>query len=208
MFKKIGIGLAVVLGVFAVVVSTRPDTFRVERVTSVAAPAELAFAQVNDFHKWAAWSPWQKLDPTMKLTFAGGPGVGADYRWEGNDKVGQGEMIIKESTAPSKVVIGLTFVKPFQSESLTTFSFTPGASATQVSWVMEGRNNFISKAMGLFMSMDKMIGKDFEEGLANLKGVAETEAQKAKAAAEAAKQAAAAQAAAPVPAAAAPAKKN
>lgn len=208
MFKKILIGLVVVLAVLAGIVATRPDSFAVERSTTIQATPEFAFALVNDFHRWNEWSPWDKLDPTMKRTFEGASaGSGALYSWTGNDKVGEGKMTIEESKPNEFVRIKLEFIKPFASTNSTIFTFTPAGKDTQVKWKMEGHNNFMSKAFSMFMDMDKMVGGDFERGLASMKTGAEASAKKAaeekaaaeKAAAEkaAAEAAAAAQAAPP-----------
>lgn len=203
MFKKILVGLVVVLGGFAVIVATRPDTFRVERKARIEAPASVLFGVAQDFHRWGEWSPWEKLDPAMKKSYSGASGVGASYEWEGNDAVGQGRMTITELIAPERIGIKLEFKKPFAATNQTTFTFKPADSGTQASWLIEGHANFMVKAMSLFQSMDEMVGKDFEEGLANLKRVGEAETQKLKAEKEAAtKQAAAA---APPTAAALPA---
>lgn len=198
MIKKLLIGLGVLLAVFLVVVATRPDTYTVSRSLEMAAPPAVVFAQVNDFHQWEAWSPWAKLDPNQKTTYGGAAsGTGATYAWEGNDKVGAGKMTIVDSAADAKVKIDLEFLKPFPSRSDTTFSFEPAGTGTKATWTMEGHNNFMSKAFGLFMSMDSMIGKDFEKGLAQMKTVAEAAAKKqADDAAAAAKAAADAEAAA------------
>lgn len=198
MLKKLLIGLGVLLAVFLVVVATRPDTYSVSRSLEMAAPPSVVFAQVNDFHRWDAWSPWAKLDPNQKTTFGGAEaGPGATYAWEGNDDVGAGKMTIADSTADAKVKINLEFLRPFPSSSDTTFTFEPAGAGTKATWTMEGRNNFMSKAFGLFMSMDSMIGKDFEKGLAQMKTVAEAAAkQQADDAAAAAKAAADAEAAA------------
>jgi uncharacterized protein YndB with AHSA1/START domain len=206
MLKKILIGLAVIVVVFLIVVATRPDAYRVERSLTIAAPAEVAFAEVNDFHKWQPWSPWAKLDPNQKNTYSGEPaGAGAVNHWSGNDQVGEGEMKILESQAPSKIIIDLKFIRPFESQSLVDFTFAPENDGVKVTWGMNGKHNFISKAMCLFMDMDKMLGGDFERGLAGLKTIAETEAARLKAEAEkaaaekAAADAAAAEGAVPAP---------
>ena len=208
MFKKILIGLVVLLAVLAGVIATRPDTFAVERSTTIQASPEFAFALVNDFHHWGEWSPWDKLDASMKRTYDGASaGVGAIYTWTGNDKVGEGKMTVEESKPNELVRIKLEFIKPFASTNSTTFTFTPAGKDTQVTWKMEGHNNFMSKAFSMFMNMDKMVGGDFERGLAAMKTAAEATAKKQaeekaaaeKAAAEkaAAEAAAAAQAAPP-----------
>jgi hypothetical protein len=196
MWKKVGLVLVVIVAVAVTVVATRPDTYHVERSTVVSAPAAVAFDQVNDFHNWGAWSPWERLDPGMKKTYEGpATGVGSVYSWSGNDKVGEGKMTILESRQGERIAIKLEFVRPFASTCTATFNFTPQGSGTQISWAMDGNNNFAAKAASLFMNMDKMIGGDFERGLAQLKTQAETDAQK-RAVAEAAARAAAAEAAA------------
>jgi Polyketide cyclase / dehydrase and lipid transport len=174
MARKILIGVAVFIALLLVVIQTRPSTFHIERSTTMAAPPESAFAQVNDFHAWQAWSPWEKLDPQMKKTFDGPPaGVGAKYAWSGNDDVGEGRMTIVKSERPSTVGIKLEFLKPFESTSVTTFTFAPATQGSKVTWAMDGENNFVAKAMCLVMDMDKMIGPDFEKGLAAMKTAAE-----------------------------------
>jgi len=174
MWKKIAIGVAVALVAFVAFVATRPDAFRIERKATLKAPPEKVFALVEDFHRWDAWSPWEKLDPAMKKTHSGLPkGVGAIYAWEGNGDVGKGRMTLNEAVAGRKIVIQLEFLEPFAATNVTTFTFAPGADGTSVTWAMEGDNTFISKLFGVFMDMDAMIGKDFEAGLANLKGLAE-----------------------------------
>lgn len=179
MLKKILIGVAAVLVLFVIVVATRPADFRIERSTTIAAPAEVVFAQVNDFHAWPAWSPWEKLDPGMKRTHSGAPaGTGAVYEWQGNDDVGEGRMTIEKSDAPSTVGIKLEFIKPFAATNQTTFGFAGSGGSTKVTWAMEGKNGFAAKAMTMFMDMDKLVGSDFERGLASLKAVSEAAAKK------------------------------
>jgi|SRR5882724_5010975 len=175
MVRKILIGVGIVIGLFVVVVLTRPATFHIERSTTMSAPPENAFAEVNDFHAWSAWSPWEKMDPGMKRSFDGAPaGVGAGYAWSGNDKVGEGRMTIDKSDKPSFVSIKLEFIKPFTATNKSTFSFAPTAEGTKVTWAMDGEHNFVGKAASLFMDMDKMVGGDFERGLAAMKTAAES----------------------------------
>ncbi len=196
MLKKVLIGLAVVILALVGFIASRPSTFRIERSATVAAPAEVVFAQVNDFHKWGAWSPWDKLDPNQKRSFEGAEsGQGAKYSWVGNDKVGEGRMTLEESKAGELVRIKLEFLKPWEATNTTTFSFKAAEGGTTVTWAMEGTNNFGSKAFSLVMDMDAMVGKDFENGWAAMKTVAEAEAKRLEeerkvAEAEAAKKAA------------------
>ena len=166
------VALAVVLSLAAM----RPDDFRVQRATRVHAPAEQVFAAINDFHRWSAWSPWERMDPAMKRSFSGADrGKGAVYAWEGNSKVGAGRMEITDSSSPSLIRIKLDFIRPFEGHNTAEFTLAPGDDATDVRWAMLGRSPFVAKVMGLFVSMDRMIGKDFEAGLANLKRLAEGE---------------------------------
>lgn len=174
MLKKILIGLAAIIVVFLVVVALQPTDFRITRSVAIAAPAETVFAQINDFHKWEGWSPWEKMDLTMKKTFEGpSEGVGAVYGWIGNDKVGEGRMTITESRPSELIAIKLEFMKPFAATNVTEFTLMSAGNQTEVKWSMVGKNNFMAKAFCLFMDMDKMVGGDFEKGLAALKSVAE-----------------------------------
>lgn len=165
--------VVVILGVLGIA-STRPDTFRVERRLAIQAPADTVFAYLSDFHAWAGWSPWEKLDPAMKRRYEGADsGVGSAYAWEGNAKVGSGRMELMECTAPAKLVIKLDFLAPFEAHNTAEFTLSHSDGSTEVSWAMHGPRPFMMKVMSLFMNMDQMIGKDFEKGLANLKTVAE-----------------------------------
>ena len=166
--------LLAALAALGALVATRPDAFRIERSATIAAPPAAVFTLVNDFHQWARWSPWEKLDPQMQKTFEGAPaGVGASLHWSGNKKAGEGRMTITESKPEERVVTALQFIRPFAAHNVSEFALAPGPGGVAVTWAMTGRNNFMLKAFGLFANMDKMIGKDFEEGLANLKRVAE-----------------------------------
>jgi polyketide cyclase/dehydrase/lipid transport protein len=176
MLKKLLLGLVALIALFLIAVATRPGAFRIERSAQINAPAAVVFAQVNDFKHWDGWSPWAKLDPNMTKTIAGAPqGVGATYAWSGNNQVGEGRMTIIESKPNEKVGIKLEFLKPWQATNLATFLFDARGPATQVTWVMEGTNNFMGKAVAMFMDMDAVIGKEFEKGLAQMKTLAEAE---------------------------------
>jgi hypothetical protein len=130
---------------------------------------------VNDFHNWNAWSPWAKIDPAMKQTYEGAPaGTGAIYSWNGDNKVGEGRMTLKESRPNELIRIKLEFMRPFKAINDAEFAFKPDGNQTMVTWSMSGRKNFMFKAFGLFMSMDKMVGGDFEKGLASMKSIVET----------------------------------
>ena len=174
MIKKILIGLVLIVVVLVVVIALQPSSYSVERSATISAPPATVFAQVNDFHKWNAWSPWAKLDPAMKQAFEGAPvGTGAIYTWAGNKDVGEGRMTITDSHPSDVIKIKLEFLKPFAATNTTEFTFTPQGNQTLVKWKMAGNNNFMAKAFQLFMSMDKMIGGDFEKGLAQMKSAAE-----------------------------------
>jgi uncharacterized protein YndB with AHSA1/START domain len=175
MLKKILIALAVIVVVFAVIVALQPSEFRVARTATISVPPPAVFAQVNDFHKWEAWNPWGKIDPAMKQTYEGTPdGTGAVYTWSGNNEVGEGRMTITESRPSDLIRIKLEFLKPFAGTSIAEFTFKPEGTQTMVTWSMAGKNNFMAKAFGLFMNMDKMIGGQFDKGLAQMKSVAES----------------------------------
>lgn len=164
------LGVAVLL----VLIARQPDDFRVERSISVAATAERVFPQVNNLHNWEQWSPWATRDPAMQAGYEGPEaGVGAIYRWAGNQAVGEGSTRIVESRPTELVGIELSFLKPFKADNQVQFRFVPEAAGTRVIWSMSGRKNFISKAMHLVMDMDKMVGGDFEQGLAALKALVE-----------------------------------
>ncbi|MGE5193981.1 MAG: SRPBCC family protein [Deltaproteobacteria bacterium] len=179
LFKKIFLSLAAIVVVFVGVVAMQPSDFRVTRSTTIAAPPADVFAQVNDFHNWEAWSPWAKLDPAARNSFEGASaGTGAIFKWSGNDKVGEGKMTLTESRPHELIRIKLEFVRPFADTSTTEFTFKPEGGQTVVTWSMFGRKNFVSKAVCLFMNMDKMLGGDFEKGLAQMKTVAEAAAGK------------------------------
>jgi hypothetical protein len=172
--KKILLGIVALVAVLLLVILTRPATYRVVRATQVAASPAEVFARVADFHGWQAWSPWAKLDPSMKTEYAGADGApGATYHWVGNKDVGEGRMTIVQATPPERVVIKLEFIAPFAAVSTTTFTMQPSGQGTEVAWLMEGDNTFMGKAMSLFGGMDAMIGKDFEKGLAQLKAQSE-----------------------------------
>jgi hypothetical protein len=175
MLMKILIGLVLLVVVFMGLVALRPSEFRVERSAVVSAPPAVVFAQVNDLHKWEAWSPWVKLDPAAKLSYDGSPaGPGAGFAWAGNHKVGEGRMTITESRPPELIRLRLEFLKPFAGTNTAEFSFRPQGDQTVVTWTMFGRQHFMAKAIGMFMSMDTMIGGMFEKGLAQMKSIAES----------------------------------
>ena len=174
MLKTITVVIVALIAAVLIYAATKPDTFKVERSTSINAPPEKIFPLINDYHNWSTWSPYEKLDPEMKRTYAGAAsGKGAVYEWQGNNKAGAGRMEIADSSPPSKITINLDFTKPLETHNVVDFTLQPQGGSTNVTWAMHGPAPFISKLMQVFFSMDKMIGKDFETGLANLKAVAE-----------------------------------
>lgn len=174
MWQTVLVVIAVLIVGVLVAAAMRPGAFTVQRSASIrAAPAKI-YPYLVDFRQWPAWSPWEKLDPDMKRTLTGAAsGTGAIYAWEGSRKVGAGRMEIRDTAPPSKITIQLDFLRPFEAHNVTEFALAPRGDATEVIWQMRGPAPFISKLMGLFVNMDKMIGKDFEQGLVNLKAVAE-----------------------------------
>lgn len=176
MLRVIVIIVAVLLIALALYVATRPDSFRIQRSASIKAPAERIFPLITDFHAWRGWSPWEKIDPALQRTYSGtAAGTGAVYEWAGNKSIGKGRMEILEQSPPSRVVIKLDFLEPFEGHNTAEFILQPAGEATNVTWAMYGPNTLIGKVMGLFFSMDKMIGAQFEKGLNTLKAEAEKE---------------------------------
>jgi uncharacterized protein YndB with AHSA1/START domain len=170
----IAVILAIAIAVVLILAATKPDRFSVRREITVQAPAEKIFPLINDFHQWVAWSPYERKDPALKRTYSGlESGKGAVYAWDGNNNVGSGRMEILESAVPSKIVIQLDFFKPFEGHNTAEFTMLPQGDATHVTWLMHGPAPFMNKLMQVFMNLDKMIGKDFEAGLVNLKTITE-----------------------------------
>lgn len=179
MLLKILIALVLVVVVLAVIVMMQPGEFRITRSVSISAPPDAVFAQVNDLHKWEAWSPWAKLDPAAKTSYEGAAsGSGAIFNWAGNNQVGEGRMTIIESHPDDLVRFKIDFVKPFAGTNIAEFTFKPEGAQTVVTWSMSGQNNLMGKAFSLVVNCDKMIGGQFEKGLTDLKSVVETEAKK------------------------------
>jgi len=177
MLITILIVIAVIIGVFVVVVAMQPTDFCITRTATMSAPPGVIFAQVNDLHKWEPWSPWEGVDPNLKRVFEGpSAGVGASYGWSGNNKAGEGRMTITESRPSDLIRIKLEFMRPFTATHAVEFTFKPQGNQTLAGWSMSGKNNFISKAFVLLMNCDKMVGGQFEKGLASLKSVAEATA--------------------------------
>jgi hypothetical protein len=169
----VAVVLAIVVAVVLILALTKPDVFRVQRAAAMQAPPERIFSLINDFHQWGNWSPWEHRDPAMKRTFSGNEsGKGAVYAWDGNKNVGAGRMEILDAVLP-KIVIKLDFIKPFEGHNTAEFTMLPRGGATDVTWTMYGATPLLGKVMHVFINMDRMIGKDFEAGLANLKKAVE-----------------------------------
>ena len=174
MLKKIFLALVVVVVAVLAYAATRPDTLRVERRTSIKAPPEKIYVLIEDFHRWEAWSPWEKVDPGMKRTYSGAEkGLGAIYAWQGDSNVGSGRMEVVEAASPSRVVIKLDFIEPFEGHNTAEFTLNPAGDSTQVTWMMYGPNTYLGKLMSVLFDFDTMIGEQFESGLAQMKSAAE-----------------------------------
>jgi uncharacterized protein YndB with AHSA1/START domain len=177
MFEIIAvIAVILVLAIAAVLIlaARKPDTLIVRREIDIKAPPETIFPLINDFHQWASWSPWENRDPAMRRSFSGAAsGKGAVYAWEGNKNVGSGRMEIVDTAPPTRIVIKLDFLKPFEAHNTTEFTLLPQGDTTHVTWLMTGPNPFIGKIMQVFFNMDAMVGKDFAIGLSNLERLAE-----------------------------------
>ncbi|RJF87821.1 polyketide cyclase [Oleomonas cavernae] len=177
MLKVIGIialVLVVVVAGLLIFAATKPDSFRIERTASIKAPPEKIFALINDLHQWTRWSPYEKIDPALKRTYGGAEaGKGATYEWSGNKNVGSGRMEILDTQVPSRILIKLDFMTPFEGHHTAEFTLVPTGETTSVTWAMYGTHPFLGKVIGIFFNMDKMVGGQFEEGLANLKAAVE-----------------------------------
>jgi uncharacterized protein YndB with AHSA1/START domain len=172
---KVAVALALIVVILVIVVWTRPSEFRVARSATIAAPPNAVFAQVNAFHNWPAWNPWATLDPAMKETYEGPTaGPGAVYTWAGNNNVGTGRMTLVESRPSERIRITLEFFRPFAATNTAEVTFRPEGNGTLVTWTMSGRNTFMAKAMCLVVNMDRMVGGQFEKGLAQMKSVVES----------------------------------
>jgi len=174
MFNAMAIGAGILLAALLGFAATRPDSFRVQRTKTVQAPPERVFALIDDFRKWGSWSPYEKLDPTMKRTYSGAAkGKGAVYEWAGKGKAGEGRMEITDTSAPSKVTIQLDFSKPFEGHNIAEFTLEANGGSTSVTWAVGGPQSYVAKVMTIFFSMDRLLGNEFEAGLASLKAIAE-----------------------------------
>jgi uncharacterized protein YndB with AHSA1/START domain len=165
----------VLLIILLVVIVTRPATFVIERSALIQAPAARIFPQLEEFRAWAAWSPWEGMDPQCQRIFSTpSAGLGATYRWVGNRAVGEGEMTITAVHPAERLELTIQFIRPFAATNQVTFTLVPSGTGTQVTWRMRGHNGFLGKAMSLVINCDKLVGGQFATGLAQLKAVSET----------------------------------
>jgi uncharacterized protein YndB with AHSA1/START domain len=170
----IGAGLLVAVAGVLVYAASKPDTFRVARSVTIQAPAERIFPLINDYRQWPSWSPYETKDPQMQRAYGEKTsGKGATYAWEGDSNVGAGNMSIADAVPPSKVLIRLNMVRPIEAHNDVAFTLEPQGDATRVTWGMQGPVPYLAKVMHVFIDVDKMVGSDFEAGLAKLKAVAE-----------------------------------
>src|SRR5882724_9888953 len=170
----IAVVLAIAIAAVLILAAAKPNTLLVQRAIRIKAPADRIFPLINDFHQWKTWSPYENKDPAMKRTYSGAEsGKGAVYAWDGNNNVGSGRMEILDASVPSKILIKLDFFKPFEAHNTAEFTMLPQGDATNITWVMQGPAVFMSRVMQVFMNLDRMIGRDFEVGLANLKKLTE-----------------------------------
>jgi hypothetical protein len=176
MLLSLAAAIVLALAVVLVLAWRQPPAFSVRRSVVVQAGPERIFPLIEDFRRWPAWSPWEDRDPQMRRDYAGAAhGIGATYAWEGNKAVGKGRMAITGVQPPRQVDIQLDFLQPFEAHNRAVFSLQPGGGGTEVSWEMTGPTNAVTRLMQVFGAMDRMVGKDFEAGLAKLKAVAEQE---------------------------------
>jgi hypothetical protein len=192
MWKKILGGIAVVLAGFLIFVATRPAQYHVERKVAIDAPVEIIYAELEDLRRWAAWSPWDKIDPNLKKTFQGPErGAGQSYTWQGNSEVGKGKMTIEHAEPLKHVSYKLEFIEPMEGRARADMKIAQAGDKNEVTWGIDGENNFVGKLFCVFVDMDKMLGGEFEKGLAQLKVITEAEAEKQRGKAQPAQAAAA-----------------
>lgn len=183
MLKKIGLGVLALVAILLVVIATRPAAFRIQRTATIAAPPAVVFAQIEDFHRWDRWNPFEKGDTTMKKTYEGAGGVGSAYHYVSR-YAGEGRMTFTQIAPHQRLGIRADFIKPFAATNQVEFTLTPVPEGVSVTWAMSGRNPFLGKAISLFVNMDRMVGGQFEKGLADLKTVSEAQARGAVASAQ------------------------
>ncbi len=166
--------IAVAIAAVLIYAATKPDAFRIQRSLTIAGPADKIFPHLNDYRAWQAWSPYEKKDPAMKRTFSGpATGPGATYEWDGDKNVGKGRIEITEVSPNARIAFNLSMLKPFEAHNKGEFTLEPQGNTTVVTWSMYGRTPYLAKIMHVFFNMDRMVGGDFEVGLASLKGIAE-----------------------------------
>ena len=166
--------IALIIVAILAFAAMKPNEFSMSRNLDMKATPKKIFTQLNDFKNWANWSPWDKMDPSMQRNYTGSAsGTGAKYAWIGNKKVGEGDMEITNSVPSTSVVLNLNFLKPFKATNVTEFTIKPNGATSNLNWEMRGNLNLMMKVMHIFMDMDKVVGKDFEAGLTNLKGIVE-----------------------------------
>lgn len=183
MWKKIALGLAGLLLALAAIVAIRPAAYRVERSAHVSAPSRMVYERLSDFRRWAEWSPWAHVDPDMRQSFEGAPaGTGAEYTWSGDSRIGEGRMSITEARPDELVAIRVDFTRPLRTTSTTELRLLPESGGVRVTWTMEGRRDFVGKAVALVARLDDVVARDFEQGLDGLRRVAEGEATRGAAA--------------------------
>src|SRR5215216_1873667 len=161
--------VVIVVGGILIYATSKPDAFQVQRSTDIPALPEKIFPLINDLHAHTTLSPFVK-DPAMKRTHSGAPaGKGAVYEWHGNRQVGSGRIAITDSAPSSKVAMRLEMFRPFKADNIVEFTLEPQGDPTRVTWAMRGQQPFMAKLMSTFINCDKMVGSQFEEGLAKLK---------------------------------------
>lgn len=161
---------------FIAYVALRPDYFNISRSAVIDAPPEAIYPAINDFHNWEKWSPWAKLDPNAKYDYGGSPlGVNSTMSWNGGKSVGVGKMTIVESRQNERVRIKLEFSKPMKAVNDVQFDLKPVGEKTEVTWSMSGKHEFMGKVFDLIQNLDKMVGAQYEKGLANLAAAVATD---------------------------------
>jgi uncharacterized protein YndB with AHSA1/START domain len=177
MLTIIAVAASGLLAVFLIRAALKPDTFEVLRALDITAPPQAVYDAISDFKKWREWSPWERLDPALKRTYGGADnGQGAVYAWEGNGKAGAGRMEIVETIHASHVKLNLDFFRPFKASNIVEFTLTEQNGGTRVTWHMHGPLNYMAKIIHGVFNMDKLVGRDFESGLSNLKSLTERKA--------------------------------
>jgi uncharacterized protein YndB with AHSA1/START domain len=174
MILRVILILVVLIAAVLAFAATKPKTFHMQRSVTIKAPPEKIFPLVNDLHEWSEWSAQDRGDANIKRTFSGAAtGEGAASEWEGSGSAGKGRMLITESVPNRKVSVTVDFAKPFEARNVNVFTLEPAGDSTTVTWDFTGANAYVLKVMSVFVSMDRVMGKHFEDGLGNLKIAAE-----------------------------------